>query len=79
MLSSSQGVILKVGGGCRGGFGHGGKFSGQCGFFGSHGVVVDIMEVGMTVMDLVIVETVSEVVEASDILVARAITINFLI
>ena len=46
---------------------------------GSHGVVVDIMEVGMTVMDLVIVETVSEVVEASDILVARAITINFLI
>lgn len=30
-------------------------------------------------MDLVIVETVSEVVEASDVLIASAITINFLI
>ena len=72
-------MILKVCGCCRGGFGHGGNFSGQCGFFGSHGVLVDIMAVGTTVMDLVIVKTVSEVVEASDILVARAITINFLI
>lgn len=37
------------------------------------------MAVGTTVMDLVIVETVSEVVEASDVLIASAITINFLI
>ena len=62
-------MILEVRGCRRGGFdgndsfGHGGNFSGQCGFFGSHGVVVGIMAVGTTVMDLIIVETVSEVVE----------------
>ncbi|VCX20154.1 unnamed protein product [Gulo gulo] len=69
------------GGGCGGGFGgndnfgHGGHFSGEGALLGVE-VVVDMVAVGMAIMDLVMLDATLEVVEAITILAVTIINLQ---